>query len=115
MKLTRLFTGSDLQSHFQETEIELLDAPIGKITAGIKSGEIIFGEIEDVQEISWHNPPCKQYVIMLKGAMEIEVGDGTRRIFREGDILLSEDTTGQGHITRAASEGIRRYLVIPLS
>lgn len=60
MKLTRLFTDSDQQSHFQKTEIELLDAPIGKITASIPCGEIIFGEIEDAQEIPWHNPLCKQ-------------------------------------------------------
>lgn len=46
--------------------------------------------------------------------MEIETGDGTKRIFHEGDILLAEDTTGQGHITRAASEGPRKYLAIPL-
>ena len=76
--------------------------------------DAIFGYIEDVPDISWHNPPCRQYIILLKGAMEIEVGNGASQVFNEGDILLAEDTVGQGHITRAASEGSRHYLALPL-
>jgi quercetin dioxygenase-like cupin family protein len=74
----------------------------------------VFGELGELREISWHNPSCSEYVIMLKGSIEIEVGNGTKKIFNEGDIILAEDTTGQGHVTRAASEGVRRYLIMPL-
>lgn len=51
---------------------------------------------------------------MLQGAMEIEIGDGTKKNFYEGDVLLAEDVTGQGDINRAANEGVRKYLVITL-
>jgi len=115
MKFTRLYTGSHGQSFFEDLEIPLLEAAIGRLSGPIATNPIFLGEIDDVNEVNWHNPPCPQYVIMLKGAMEIEIGDGTRRIFREGDIVLAEDTTGQGHITRAASTGKREYLVIPLA
>lgn len=91
-----------------------MDAALGKLTPAIAVENIIFGEIENVNEILWHNPPCKQYIIMLHGSMEIEISDGARRIFHPGDVLLAEDTTGKGHITRAASEGVRKYLVIPV-
>jgi uncharacterized cupin superfamily protein len=37
---------------------------------------------------------------MLSGEMEVEIGDGSKRRFKAGDVLLAEDTTGQGHITR---------------
>ena len=114
MQCTRLFTGEDQQSHFQEYSIELIEAKYGKLSAPREIQNIIFGEIDLPIEIDWHNPPSSQYIIMLKGAMEIEVGDGSKRIFYEGDLLLAEDTTGQGHITRAASEGVRQYLVLPL-
>ena len=50
----------------------------------------------------------------LEGEVEIEVGDGTRRILRAGDILLAEDTTGQGHISRAVAGKPRRSLFIVL-
>lgn len=113
MKITRLFTGKDNQSHFEEVEISLFNTTAGKITTPTPVESIIFGLIEDDSEVTWYNPPCRQYVIMLQGAMEIEVGDGSRQIFHEGHVLLTEDTSGQGHITRPASSGTRKYLAIP--
>lgn len=114
MKITRLFTGEDQKSHFQETTLNLSDAEYGKLTDPIAVKNVFFGEI-DALETDWHNPPGRQYIIMLNGAAEIEVGDGTKKIFNPGDILLAEDITGQGHMTRAASDGLKRYLTIPLS
>ena len=48
----------------------------------------------------YHCAPQRQFVIHLKGAVEIETGDGTTRQFGVGDVLLADDTTGQGHISR---------------
>ncbi len=112
MKATRLFTGEDGQSHFEDIDIPIIFGSWGGGSSEpIEVQNIIFGEIE-ITEVPKHNPPCPQYVIMLQGAMEIEIGDGTRRIFKEGEVLLAEDLTGEGHITRAASDGLRRYLVM---
>ena len=58
--------------------------------------------------------PDRQYVVNLEGEVEIEVGDGTKRILRTGDILLAEDTTGQGHISRAVAGKPRKSLFITL-
>ncbi len=44
--------------------------------------------------------PQRQYIVLLDGAIEIETSDGERRIFRGGNILLVEDTSGRGHRTR---------------
>lgn len=65
MKFTRLFTGADQKSHFEDLEMPLSKIEVGKISDAIAVEKIIFGEIDDVREISWHNPPCRQYVIML--------------------------------------------------
>lgn len=113
MKFTRLFTGNDGQSHFEEGTIEFSDSIIGKMSNPIAVDHICFGEVSDTAEIPWHNPPVHQFVIMLHGAMEIEVGDGSKRTFNVGDVLLAEDVTGQGHITRAAGSGKHTYVVIP--
>ncbi len=114
MKYTRLYTGNDGQSHFEALTMALEDAPIGKIAQSSPVEAAFFGYIDDETEVPWHNPPCSQYVIMLKGAMEIEVGSGVKKTFQEGEIVLADDTTGQGHITRAASNGPRHYLVLPV-
>ena len=46
-----------------------------------------------------HPAPRCQWVVMLRGAIEVEVTDRSRRQFRAGDLLLLEDVTGQGHTT----------------
>ena len=46
--------------------------------------------------------------------MEIEVGDGSKRILRGGDVLLAEDTTGKGHISRAVAGKPRKSMFITL-
>jgi hypothetical protein len=43
----------------------------------------------------------------------VECGDGTKRRFGPGDIMLADDTTGQGHITREI-DAPRKSLFIPL-
>ena len=47
----------------------------------------------------WHPAPRKQYVLVLTGTMEVEAGDGERRRFQAGSVLLVTDTEGRGHRT----------------
>ena len=63
--------------------------------------------------MDFHQAPRRQFVIILTGAVEIECGDGTVRRLGAGDVLLADDTTGQGHISREVS-GDRRSLFLPL-
>jgi hypothetical protein len=47
--------------------------------------------------------------------MEVEVGDGTKRRFGSGDVLVAEDLTGKGHITRGVGQQPRVSLAVPLA
>ncbi|SAK80897.1 hypothetical protein AWB76_05472 [Caballeronia temeraria] len=60
-----------------------------------------------------HNPPSKQYVVVLEGELEISVkgGEVTRR-FAQGAIFIAGDLQGSGHTTRAIRSG--RALVVNL-
>ena len=105
MKVTRIFTGDDVRSYFEDLEIPSanLGPPLGIISDSLVSHSTFFrfagaeGE-EDVYD--YHCAPQRQFVIHLKGAVEIETGDGTTRQFGVGDVLLADDTTGEGHISR---------------
>jgi hypothetical protein len=46
-----------------------------------------------------HPPPRRQWVVILRGAMEISTTTGERRRFEPGDCLLAEDMHGDGHAT----------------
>jgi hypothetical protein len=51
-----------------------------------------------------HPPPRRQWVIILRGAMEISTTAGDRRRFEPGDCLLAEDMRGNGHWTEDVGE-----------
>lgn len=113
MKITRIYTGADNQSYFEDLEIPLLPAAYGRESAHVPAEGVIFRETPAGGSLDFHPAPRRQLVITLSGLGEIECGDGSRRRFGPGDILLAEDTTGQGHITREIT-GPRRGIFIPL-
>ena len=106
MQVTRIYTGPDGESHFEEIEVE-----IGKLVPG---EGVVFRHAPpgDVQD--WHPAPRRQYVVTLSGQGEIETGDGTKRRFGPGAIMLADDLTGRGHITRVVSREPRLYVMIPV-
>ncbi len=115
MRIVRLYTGADNKSHFEDLEIPMKDAgKVGFLSERIKATGVVFRETGGDYDYDFHTAPRRQYVVNLEGEVEIEVGDGTRRILRTGDILLAEDTTGQGHISRAVAGKPRKSLFITL-
>ena len=65
--------------------------------------------------LDWHCAPRRQYSISLSGTAEIEVGNGTVARVAPGDVVLAEDLTGQGHITRVVGDQPRFYAIVPLT
>ena len=115
MNVTRIYTGADNESHFEEIEIDLKDlGMIGRISALEPASGIVFRETEGDYDFEFHNAPRRQYVINLDAAVELETGDGTKRILGPGEVLLAEDTTGRGHRSRAVDGRPRRSIFVTL-
>lgn len=115
MRVVRLYTGADNKSHFEDIDVPLKDGgKIGFLSERMNATGIVFRETAGNYDYDFHVAPRRQYVVNLQGEVEIEVGDGTKRILRTGDILLAEDTTGQGHISRAVAGKPRKSLFITL-
>ena len=115
MKVTRIYTGADNESHFEDIEIDLKDlGMIGRISALEPASGIVFRETEGDYDFEFHNAPRRQYVINLDAAVELETGDGTKRILGPGEVLLAEDTTGRGHRSRAVDGRPRRSIFVTL-
>jgi hypothetical protein len=114
--VVRIYSGSDGESHFEDLEVPLKDlGEIGAISDRIPATGLLMRTTGADYDFSWHNAPQRQYVIMLSGGdVEIEVGDGTKRRLSAGDILLAEDTTGRGHISRAVDDRPRLSLFVTL-
>lgn len=56
-------------------------------------------------EVDWHNPPQRLLVLWLTGEVEFETSDGDIRRLPAGSVVLAEDTTGKGHISRHPPAG----------
>ncbi|MBM3943587.1 MAG: hypothetical protein FJ316_11875 [SAR202 cluster bacterium] len=114
MQVVRVYTGADGKSHFEELNLPYEKIAKAERTAMQKATGIQFrrapvGEFQD-----FHVAPRRQYVITLEGQAEIGLGDGTKRIFNPGDVLLADDLTGQGHTTAVHGRKARVSIAIPL-
>jgi hypothetical protein len=112
MRITRVFTGPDNESHFEELDVPLERGRYGAISKFVPSTGIAFRMTDPGGELDFHNAPQRQFVITLEGVVEIECGDGSKRRLGPGDILLADDTWGRGHVTREI-QGPRRSLFVP--
>ena len=115
LMMTRLYTGSDGQTHVEETEAKFT---VGGNNDVFKLMSITGAELHRAAPgtvIDWHTAPRRQYVITLSGQGEIEVAGGKKFTVGPGHIDLVEDTTGKGHITRVTGNEDRVTLQLPLS
>ena len=115
MKITRIYTGPDGESHFEDIDISLDNVVGSQKMSKLKNATgIIFRETSGEYDLNFHNAPRRQFIITLEGQVELVVGDGTSRILGPGDILLAEDTTGRGHASRAVNNQPRKSIFITL-
>jgi quercetin dioxygenase-like cupin family protein len=115
MTITRIYADQNGNSHFENQEIPVTPSgPLGWMSSPIAVQSMILRENPPGYHYPWHAAPCRQYIIMLEGLVEIEVGDGEKRTFGPGSIVLVEDTTGVGHASRSPDGNGRRSLFLPL-
>ena len=116
MQVVRIYTGDDGQSHFEDVDVELEDlGERGQISPLWGGSGVQFREVAGDYFLDFHVAPRRQLVVNLTGSVEIEIGDGTKRLMEAGSILLAEDTTGQGHISRNVDGQPRTCLFVHLN
>ena len=115
MSFVRIYTDVDGKSRFEEFVVPFEYASgfdVGTyrdMTSWAEFRSQAPGFIQD-----WHRAPRRQYVITLTGEAELEAGNGERRRFGPGDVLLADDLTGSGHVTKVTSDVVRVSIAIPI-
>ena len=93
MAIYRIFPDSDGESHIEEMNLsehpELGDLP--------NLSEDRVQEFDGTRKRDFNPLPERRLIIHLSGEVEIGTTDGSKQIFRAGDIRLMEDVTGRGH------------------
>ncbi len=113
MAVVRLYTGPDGKTHFGDASSLMKPGGTPDAQAMTPAKGIIMRHWTGQTSMDWHTAPRRQFAIILSGEMEVEIGDGTKRRFKAGDVLLAEDLTGQGHITRRY--GDYQVAIVPLA
>jgi hypothetical protein len=115
ISVTRIFTGPDGQTHAEEIDVKLLPrGTSGELSEMLKVTGLQFRRTPPNYFVDWHPAPQRQYVITLSGRGEIELAGGKKIPLGPGHILLAEDVTGKGHISRGLGTEDRISLFIPL-
>jgi hypothetical protein len=115
--VTRLYTGADGLTHAEVMEAKLSLRPGGDLyeqgemlkATGAQIVRAAPGYVQD-----WHTAPRRQYVITIAGRGEVELAGGKKVPLAPGQILLVEDVTGKGHLTRTIGNQDRVSVIVPL-
>ena len=106
MKYVRMYADKNGKSHFEQATLKLDEAdyrppaPLLYVSHAFQSDGVQFIRLPPGWDAESFQPPSKQFLICLKGHIELTVSDGEKRTFGPGDSVLMEDVGGKGHRTR---------------
>ena len=120
MKITRIYADEKGESHFANGDAPLTSLnlfpglPAFQVTRLVGANAVkLFSTPAELRMADWHTAPERQFAVSLNGWVEYETSDGQVRRFNSGEVVLVEDTTGRGHITRF-DDGEQGFLHIPV-
>ena len=117
--VTRIYTGSDGQTHAEDvTNFRMISdaARSGlEVSDNIKVTGLQFARTSPGWVRDWHVAERHQYIVTLSGRGEIEVTGGRKIALEPGRVVLAEDATGKGHISRTFGTEDRIALNIQLA
>jgi hypothetical protein len=121
VRYARVYTDSEGESHLEDVEMDLVEtnyappAPPMWPSAFFPASGYHFLSAPPGWYGDWHPVPRRQLFLVLKGQIEAELGDGTRRLSGPGAILVLEDTWGKGHRSWVVGDDDALMAVVVLS
>jgi quercetin dioxygenase-like cupin family protein len=119
MRCLRIYAGDDGGFRFEDVELpasrtHIVDGVPPLLVSGpfACTGVTFVAQPQDASDWQAHVAPRKQWVIVLSGRAAITTSDGVRREIGPGDVILAEDTTGQGHVSTPLTRDLR-FAMIP--
>ncbi len=110
MKIVRLYSDGDGESHFEDLDIEFSSVdfapPAPPLDVSVLTPAKRYGFLRAPSGFfgDWHPTPKRQIFFYLSGEIEAKVSDGEIRRFGPGSATLVEDTAGKGHRTKVISK-----------
>jgi hypothetical protein len=113
MRIHNLYVDAAGESHFRDVEIEWVEESRGsRLSRRFPATGIIFRQVRANYDLDWHPAPRRQYIINLDAGVQITASDGESRVIGAGEVLLVEDTTGNGHLSQAVGNQLRHCIFV---
>jgi hypothetical protein len=118
LRYSRIVSTEDGGSRFVDAELALVGRTVAEgVPAMSVTGLSSAADVTYLRSARFdsdpHPAPAQQWVVMLRGVIEVTVSDGSRRRFGPGDLVLVEDTEGRGHITAGVGDAPFEALFVP--
>ena len=115
MRIHNLYTDEDGESHFRDLHVEWVEeTSAGKFSERRPASGIIFRQVPPTYQLDWHPAPRRQYIINLDAGVRLTASDGESRTIGAGEVILVEDTTGKGHLSKAVDDHVRHCIFVPI-
>lgn len=115
MRIHNLYTDANGETHFRDIQVEWgEETPSGRLSQRFPATGIIFRQVPPTYALDWHPAPRRQYIINLDAGVRITASDGESRVIGPGEVILVEDTTGKGHLSKAVDGKIRHCIFVPI-
>jgi len=115
VRIHNLYTDPNGESHFRDIEVEWVEETrSGKLSKRLPATGIIFREVQPDYDLDWHPAPRRQYIINLDAGVQITASDGESRVIGAGEVLLVEDITGKGHLSKSVGGRMRHSIFVPI-
>jgi quercetin dioxygenase-like cupin family protein len=118
MVVTRLYTGADGQSYAEDTEVAWQPAQLRPELSESTSVNVTGARfLRWPRGFVWTGHPAsrRQYVVILSGRGEVDVAGGQKVQLAPGRVVLAEDVSGRGHVTRIGPDEDLVMLLVPLA
>jgi hypothetical protein len=115
MRIHNLYVDAKGETHFRDIEVEWVEQRgSNKLSRRLPARGIIFRETAGDYDLDWHPAPRRQYIINLDAGVRITASDGESRVIGAGEVILVEDTTGKGHLSKAVESKLRHSIFVPV-
>ncbi len=113
MRIHNLYTDASGESHFRDIQVEWVEERRGsQLSRRFPATGIIFRQVPPAYDLDWHPAPRRQYIINLDAGVQLTASDGESRVIGAGEVILVEDTTGRGHLSKAVDSRVRHCIFV---
>lgn len=115
MRIHNLYSDAGGESHWRDIEVEYVEQnDAGRLSAPQPARGIIFRQTAAEHDRPWHPAPRRQYIINLDAGVQLTASDGEARVIGAGEVILVEDTSGKGHLSKSVNNQMRHSIFVPI-